>query len=92
MKLFINGTAYLIQNKSIVSSREEAVIIDELTSVPSSTAEDSTDRLVILFDKTRTARWFAETIRQALSSGQEEFHVSKTACWDARYPFGYIYK
>lgn len=88
MELIINSNKYELSIDSLVSTYGESVIIEVN---PSSIVGTPTNKLIIVFDKEQTARWFSNIILDCLISGQKRLYLRRTCHWDNRYPFGYHY-
>ena len=81
---------YLVSMNCQVFSKGNMVIIDyPLSGTLCQTI--STSRLIIVFDKPRTARFFSNLICDYLESGKKYLQIQKISGWDPRYPFGYSY-
>ena len=92
MKLKVNSNAYELPLNCVVSTNGAAVIIDGIiTSSSFSVADANPERLVIMFDKERTARWFGNVILDCLLSGQKQLWIKRIDYWDSRFPFGFKY-
>lgn len=94
MILSVNNQEYQLSSSCEVTSSGPYVIVDGISSssFPSSIPEwMQTKRLLLLFDKTRTARWFEQVIREGLASKAAGLTISKTIQWDNNYPFGFKY-
>ncbi len=91
MILTVDKSDYAVPANCEITTIESYVFIDEVDS-PSFTFENKQPfRLVILFDKDRTARWFAELIRSCLQDENKRLEISKLTQWENSYPFGYQY-
>lgn len=93
MILKINKNEYLLPSNSKITTYKAYVIIDEVEFLPFTYAKipASPHRLVIQFDQTRTARWFAEVIKEGVISSRRELRIEKISQWNFEYPFGYKY-
>lgn len=94
MILSVNNQEYQLSSSCEVTSSGPYVIVDGISSssFTSSIPEwMQTKRLLLLFDKTRTARWFEQVIREGLASKVAGLTISKTIQWDNNYPFGFKY-
>lgn len=91
MELIINSNKYELSVESIVSTCREFVIIEGIVTSSSSIINTPTNRLVIVFDNERTARWFSNIILDCLISGRKRLLLRRTSHWDNGYPFGYLY-
>lgn len=93
MILNINKNEYMLPFNCKITSYKAYVIIDEVEFLPFTYAKipASPHRLVIQFDQTRTARWFAEVIKEGLFSGWRGLLIEKINQWNFDYPFGYKY-
>lgn len=88
MELIINSNKYELSIDSLVSTYGESVIIEVN---PSSIVGTPTNKLIIVFDKEQTARWFSNIILDCLISGRKRLLLRRTSHWDNGYPFGYLY-
>ena len=91
MLLTINNSQYVLPAGCKITSSGNSVIIDDVTIYSSTYTKKASRRLVILFDKARTARWFAEILLNGVKANRGGMHISKTSQWDYNYPFGYQY-
>ncbi len=93
MILNISKNEYLLPSNCKISTSKAYIIIDEVEFLPFTYAKKpaSPHRLVIQFDQTRTARWFAEVIKEGVLSGQRGLLIEKINQWNFDYPFGYKY-
>lgn len=94
MILSVNNQEYQLSSSCEVTSSGPYVIVDGISSssFTSSIPEwMQTKRLLLLFDKTRTARWFEQVILEGLASKAAGLTISKTIQWDNNYPFGFKY-
>lgn len=95
MILRINNNEYMLPSYCTITSEDAYVIIDEVESLSFTSEKTPTVppscRLVILFDKARTARWFAEFIKECVHSGQQGLKIQKIDQWNCNFPFGYQY-
>jgi len=92
MKLKVNTNTYELPLNCVVSTNDAAVIIDGVIT-PSSFSDVNAvpGRLVIMFDKARTARWFGNVILDCLLSDQKQLWIRRIHYWDSHFPFGYKY-
>lgn len=91
MLLTIHNSQYVLPADCTITSSGKSVIIDDVTIYSFTYRKIVSRRLVILFDKARTARWFAEILRDGVKANRGGIHISKTSKWDHNYPFGYQY-
>ena len=94
MILRVNNQEYQLSSSCEVTSSGPYVIVDGISSssFTSSIPEwMQTKRLLLLFDKTRTARWFEQVIREGLASKAAGLRIWKNAEWNKNYPFGFQY-
>ncbi len=94
MILNIEKNNYMLPANCKITSKDSYVIIDEVESLSFTSKKKPSPqlcRLAILFDKARTARWFAELIKESVLSGHKALLIEKINHWDINYPFGYKY-
>ena len=91
MLLTIHNSQYVLPADCTITSSGKSVIIDDVTIYSFTYRKIVSRRLVILFDKARTARWFAEVIKEGLFSGWRGLLIEKNNQWNFDYPFGYKY-
>ena len=90
MKLEINNYSYTIPSSSNVNAKGRSVMIDIVDRT--GMAPSLPDRLVIIFDKERTASFFSNIIKEGLTCQCEDLHIWKVPTWTDEYPFGYAFK
>lgn len=88
MRLFVNNEEYELTRQSLIRTSASTIIIERLAPT---LKKPPIERLVIVFDKDRTARWFAGLIVNSLQWGEKSLRIQKIDYWDPRFPFGYKY-